>query len=395
MNKLLLGTTALVGATLLMAGGAYAAKPKLKWSGNIDFTVGGSDQDIEKKAFGGAASSASKGPSSGYAFRTNSEIRINGSGKTDAGMKWKAEIQIEADTNVSSNESADGFIGDETVIDENWIRFSGSWGRLTLGNNDGVEVDYLISSDNATGKSGDGGVDGNWADFIDSRPASGRLYDEPDDNIDSSDATKITYVTPRVGGFGLGVSFTPDFGAHGQATSTDEDPGDDSDGDPITGDFLNTWAIAADFKKKLGGVKVHVAGAVHIGENENENIEDIESWSIGASLGYGNWKLAGNYMDKGDGAQEKGKDDDDAFAYTAGLGYSQGPVHLGVSWLHSEVEVSDTDEHESDVVVLGATYVLGGGVRVFADLFWLDQDDAGGTSSNEGVGFLLGTQVRW
>ncbi len=40
MNKLLLGTTALVGTSLLMAGGAYAAKPKVKWGGAIEFTAG-------------------------------------------------------------------------------------------------------------------------------------------------------------------------------------------------------------------------------------------------------------------------------------------------------------------------------------------------------------------
>ena len=417
MNKLILGTTALVGASLLMAGGAYAAKPKVKWGGAIEFTAGGSDQDVEKKAFGGAASSASIGPSAGYAFRTNSELKFNASGKTDAGMKWKAEVQIEADTNVSANESAGNKAdrghtpGDETVIDETWIRFSGSWGKLTVGNQDGVEVDYLIGGDNAVGAAGDGGVDGNWQDFIDSRPANGRLWDELDDNADTSDATKIIYYTPRVGGFGAGVSFTPDTGAHGQATSTDEDPKLDEDGNPATGDFLNTWAIGADFKKKLGGAKVHIAAAVHFGENENEDIEDLMAWSVGAVVGFGGWKVAANYMDKGDSGIAKDqtvpssidkirRQQGDATAWTAGIGYSQGPVHLGVSYLHSEVELpSFSDDDESDVIVVGATYMLGGGAKVFADVFWLDQDSGGSGSKdgteNEGVGFLVGVGVKW
>ncbi len=58
MNKLLLGTTALVGASRLMTGGAYAAKPKVKWGGAIEFTAGGSDQDVDTGAFGGAAGPA-------------------------------------------------------------------------------------------------------------------------------------------------------------------------------------------------------------------------------------------------------------------------------------------------------------------------------------------------
>ncbi len=381
MNKLLLGTTALVGASLLMAGGAYAAKPKVKWGGAIEFTVGGSNQDNDGEILGGGAGEGSKGPSAGYAFRTNSELKVNASGKTDAGMKWKAEVQIEADTNVGPPNK----FGSETVIDETWIRFSGSWGSLTVGNQDGVEESYLISGDDAVGKAGDGGVDGNWQDFIDAQTLNSRLWDEPDDNEDSSDATKIIYVTPRVGGFGGGVSFTPDLDAHGQATSRDDE-----------GDFQNAWALAVDFKKKLGGVKVHAAAAVHIGDNKDETKEDLEAWSLGATIGYGGWKIGGNYMNKGDTGEARANTfDDDATAWTAGIGYSQGPVHLGVAYLHSEVETSDPDDDERDVLVVGASYVLGGGAMVIADIFWLDEDAGSGGSENEGIGFLIGVGVKW
>ncbi len=384
MNKLLLGTTALVGASLLMAGGAYAAKPKVKWGGSIEFQAGGSDQDIEDQAFGGAAGTASKGPSLGYGFRTNSELKFNASGKTDAGMKWKAEVQLEADTNVGPPSKQ----GSETVIDETWIRFSGSWGKLTVGNQDGVEVDYLVSSDSATGKAGSGGIDGSWDDFIDARPVNGRLWDEVDDNEDTSDATKIIYYTPRVGGFGAGISFTPDTGANGQAHSTSDDSEDEQ----------NSFAFGADFKKKFGGVKVHIAAAGHIGDSEDEDLEDVEAWSVGASVGFGGWKIGANYMNKGDSLEKKSDTfDNDAWAWTAGIGYSQGPVHLGVSYLHSEVEVDEVDDDESDTIVVGATYVLGGGARVFADVFWLDQDagDPASVSENEGVGFLVGVGVKF
>ena len=53
-------------------------------------------------------------------------------------------------------------------------------------------------------------------------------------------------------------------------------------------------------------------------------------------------------------------------------------------------------DDESDTIVIGATYILGGGARVFTDIFWLDTDsaDTGGTA-NEAVGFLVGAQVRW
>ncbi len=394
MNKLLLGTTALVGASLLMAGGAYAAKPKVKWGGAIEFTAGGSDQDIEKKAFGGGAGIGSKAPSLGYAFRTNSEIKFNASGKTDAGMKWKAEVQLETDTSVSAVEHPDGFGGDETVIDETWIRFSGSWGQIYLGNQDGVSDTYLTNDGYSAGAAGDGGTDGNWQDFIDARSGDGRIFDEPDDVTQASDATKITYYTPRIGGFSAGVSWTPDRSAGGQATGTDDATVFDQ-----TTRSTNNFGIGVKFKKKISKVKVEATGRVYFGDAKDETFEDPFSWAVGIGLGYGGFRAAFGYMDNGDSFEPKSTTtDDDATAWNVGVGYSQGPVHLGVSWLHSDVETFtggvDT-EHESDVVVLGATYMLGGGAKVFADVFWLDQDDAGGTSSNEGVGFLVGVGVKW
>ncbi len=383
MNKLLLGTTALVGASLLMAGVAYAAKPKVKVNGSIEFTAGGSDQTVEKKAFGGSAGPGSKGPSLGYAFRTNSEIHINISGKTDAGMKWKAQVQFEVDTNVANS-------GDnESAIDETWIRLSGSWGRIDLGNQDGVEDSYLMNDGYSAGAAGDGGSDGNWQDFIDARPTNSRLFDEPDDIIQSGDATKITYYTPRVEGFSAGVSWTPNTEAHGQAIGTS----DDSD------DSTNNVGLGVQFKKKFDKLKVQVSGVVFSGDVRDESLEDPFSWAAGIGLGYGGWKAAFGYMDNGDSLQPKSTiGDDDAFAWSAGLGYSQGPVHLAVSWLHSEVELpSESDNDESDVVILGATYMLGGGAKVFADVFWLDAtsgEDPVGTE-NEGVGFLVGMGVKF
>ncbi len=386
MNKLLLGTTALVGASLLMAGVAYAAKPKVKVNGSIEFTAGGSNQDIEKKAFGGAAGPGSKGPSLGYAFRTNSEIHINVSGKTDAGMKWKAQVQFEADTNVADAGDKDGA---ESAVDETWIRLSGSWGQSYLGNQDGVEDTYLTNDGYSAGAAGDGGSDGNWQDFIDARPTNGRLFDEPDDIIQSGDATKITYYTPRVEGFSAGVSWTPDTNAHGQATSTDAD--DDKS--------TNNVGFGVQFKKKFDKVKVQVSGVVFSGDSKNETFEDPFSWAAGIGLGYGGWRAAFGYMDNGDSFQKKSETfDNDATAWSAGLGYSQGPVHLAVSWLHSEVEIDAPDDDESDVVIVGATYMLGGGAKVFAEVFWLDQDsgeDPVSSDENEGVGFLLGAGVKF
>ncbi len=48
------------------------------------------------------------------------------------------------------------------------------------------------------------------------------------------------------------------------------------------------------------------------------------------------------------------------------------------------------------IVVVGATYVLGGGAKVYAEVFWMDADSAVSTNTNnEGYGFILGTAVKF
>ena len=77
-------------------------------------------------------------------------------------MKWKAEVQFEVDTNIADNQATGHTTKAESAIDETWIRFSGSWGQIYLGNQDGVEDAYLTNDEYAVGKAGDGGTDGNW-----------------------------------------------------------------------------------------------------------------------------------------------------------------------------------------------------------------------------------------
>ena len=376
MNKLLLGTTALVGASLLLAGPVDAAKPKVKVNGAIAFEFGGSSQDLE--GFSDAPGDAADGPNRGYAFKTDSEIHINVSGKTDAGMKWKAQVQFEADEKTGS------------PIDENWIRFSGSWGQINLGDDDGAEDLMHFSGEQAVKKAGAGGVDGHWDDFVGWREVNSRFAHEPTLTEDSSDATKISYFTPRIGGLQVGVSFTPDTGAAGQATDTD-------DGD----DFENAWGLGVNYKKNFGGFKVGIAGVAHIGDNEDESKEDLRAWMVGFNLDYGNWKFGAGYQDNGDGGEAKSTvGDDDMRAWDVGLGYATGPVHLGVSYLHTEVDdpggADANDEDEGDTINVGATYMLGGGARVYAEVFWFDTDSGDShPTNNDGFGFILGTGVKF
>ncbi len=398
MKKELLAGTAIVGASLLMAGTAYAdwpKDPKVWVSGAFDFQVGMSDQD--KEGFTGAAGAMTDGPDRGFGFITNSEVRIRAKGKTDAGMKWSAKVELEVDMNVGDN--PDG--SDESVIDELQITFAGSWGTLVLGNEDGAEDLLHVSSEHAV-KAGSGGVQGDWEDWMNADSVNSRLINDPTMQADSSDKTKITYFTPRINGLMLGISYVPDRGAAGQAPTPDDN-----------GDAEDFWGFGASYKQKFGDFSVSLGAVGAIADQEDDGDEDVRAWALGALVGWGPWKIGGMYQDNNDSGRSTGTPNDDSTGFDIGIGYSQGPVLLGLNWMHSEVgagAIGATGEHEQDVVTLGVTYKLGKGVVVYAEGFWVDTEQAVdpdfefdpgdgiipfGDRENEAFGLILGTTVKF
>ena len=307
---------------------------------------------------------------------TDSEVHVNGSGTTDAGMKWSAHIEMETDAGSSGN-------------DETWVRFSGSWGQINLGTEDGAE-DLMEYHSSSAHKAGDGGVDGDFYDAIDWNAANPRFAAGAKLAQDSGDDPKITYFTPRVGGLQAGVSFTPDLGGNGRNTSAD---------DAASDDFQSSWGFGVNFVQKIGGAKVQVSAVGHIADHEDDDAtpdEELRAWAVGAAVNYGNWAVGGSYQDVGDGGELKSVGDDDATSWNVGVGYSQGPVKLGLSYIHAEVEDPAGGDDEADAVIFGVTYSLGGGASVYGDFFWFDTDSAAsGGTDNDGVGFLIGTAVRF
>src|SRR5689334_8280828 len=94
-RKALLGTTAIVGASLLAAAPA-PAKPVVNIGGALDFQVGWTSQDREgwSPTPGGTV-----GPTTerGYSFFQRTLLTVNASDTTDSGMKWAFKLNLNAD----------------------------------------------------------------------------------------------------------------------------------------------------------------------------------------------------------------------------------------------------------------------------------------------------------
>ena len=195
MKKHVLYGTAFAAATMLVAGGALAAdkkKPSISVNGYYDALVGGILDESQEK--GGKDMAAD---TSGADVRTDTEIHFNGRATLDTGMKIHARVEME------------GQQGGGERIDEYFLSVSGSFGKIILGGTGGAPVKMLA------------GFSGSWAtgvgetlafdsdDWVGSGAGKGTFYTLQHSRLDTGDANKATYISPKFGGFQIGLTYSP------------------------------------------------------------------------------------------------------------------------------------------------------------------------------------------
>jgi hypothetical protein len=178
MRKLLLGTTALAAAAALSANAALA---DVSISGYYEWKYQSTSSDITAN--------------DGTTFGNDSEIKVSFSNKTDSGLTVGMVVEMETDA---------------AGIDESSMFVSGGFGKLVLGQQDGVGDNYGVSAEDLPKEEIDAGVgDDNDMNIVNA-DISGL----------SSDSNKVSYHLPAMGGLTAGASFM-NSGAAGSADSTE------------------------------------------------------------------------------------------------------------------------------------------------------------------------------
>lgn len=384
MKKLLLGTTALVGASF--AATTAMAAPEVRISGVMDFQAGFSSQDTD--GFGPAPGAPTVSTERGFGFLTDTEVIIRAKDKLDNGLAWAVKIELEADADNVQSSSNDN-------ADEVSLVLSGSWGQLTLGNEDGPVDSKNYIGDGAISGIGVTGARG-YRRWTDTRSFTNNLWVGAVDPQNTGDATKVMYYTPTIAGFQFGVSYSADDGDTGRSRATDGAAG---------GGFENWWELGASYDVKVSdgfALGFTVAGSLADAENQ-ATTEDIRAWLVSAKAEFAGFTATVGYADDGDSDTTKGLGNKDTSGYGAALKYVTGPYQVGVSYMHNRQganatgTVSDTSEYTNDVFTLGAQYTLGGGLVMYADTWYFtnDSDGEAADSENTGIGMLIGARATF
>ena len=226
MRKLLLGTTALAAAATISANAALA---DVSISGTYEFKYlsrSSNDTAVDGTSF----------------THGDNDLIINFTSKTDSGLDLTYRYDFGAVTGDGMGHTAD----------ENSLTIAGGFGKLVLGTDDDAADSYNIDE----------------MDLIAEEPTAGTTNSSIRRNsaISSTDAMKVAYHLPAIGGLTAGASFA-DSGANGTADIT---------------------TYGAKYGMSAGGANITLGYATKTTENATQDMDDT---NMGLKVSQGDLSL--------------------------------------------------------------------------------------------------------
>jgi hypothetical protein len=374
-KTLLLGTTALFAAAVVMGGAAQAAEEPITAgiSGYFKSAIAAVSQDNADGEFADANLST---------LMANSiEISVGGSATLDNGITYGFNAQIDA-----------------AGFDERHVFFSGSFGQIQAGQLEGARQQMTNFAPSVQ----TGGMGVNSPHFIFANAgiggagASVRTYT---DGLGDEDNLKLVYFSPIFNGFRLGLSYAPDdavSGAYGGGTTGG------------LGGLQNNAAAAAEFSNNFGDFSIRVSAGIEtytlqtcnvnaagtgvvasrntanvpattaiIRTTADQNCNDNPtSVAFGAGVSFGDWSIGGGYLETeqiGNTGTGAGRDRED---FDLGISYWSGPLGIALQYGQAELDDAAGLTDQLSIYQLQATYVVGPGFDVGAVLSKGEFDDA-------------------
>lgn len=320
MKKVLLAGTALVAAALVAS--PAQAELKLGLGGHFKGYGVYVNEDVEVAG------------ERNFEFRKNTEVQFTGETTLDNGLT----VGVHVEQSVELIDDQDN---------ENYAYFSGGWGRVNFGNEDGAA--YLLQ---IAAPSADSNVDG-LRTYIRGFQSDVELdYDLAHFGngpieaaaVAGGQTDRITYLTPKFNGFQAGVSYAP------QATTTAGLAAMGANG------LEDAWELAARWDGQFEGVGISVGAGYSTVDNTAGAVEP-EGWNVGFNLAWNAFSFGAVYLDE----EEVRGVNTEITTWVVGAAWDNGPWHVGASYLAREDENAGTDL-DSYKATLGGGYTFGPGM---------------------------------
>ena len=291
-------------------------------------------------------------------------LEINGEGTLDNGMVAGASLVLE----MGDDEGASANQGDEVTFQEAFAYLEGGFGRVEIGGTDGAAFKMHYTSPCFVPGNGVDSPNIFNSNAISSTSGTVAANSPSSFALITEDAPKISYFTPRLSGFQLGASYTPD--------ATVRDPFSNGFGvSPTAGNGIEeVFEVALNYAGEIGDVELGV-DVYYVTGDGPASAPDPKEKGIGASLGFAGFTLGGAYKETEDlwsGAASSPNAEEEV--WTVGISYATGPWTVGVAMIDSEWSSPSAQPWTTKMLQVGGGYSLGAGVDLGLDVQFIEND---------------------
>jgi predicted porin len=296
------------------------------------------------------------------------DVRISAEGKTvlDNGISVRSYVRFFA-------------VGRATAdVDEAYVDVSTTFGRLRMGEKSGINSTLIgdpIPEAFLT-------VDDELIGGLKARTAI-QLHDAFTFKRFTGNALGISYETPEIFGFKVGVSYHPTISPDFPYPAFALNPSGTIDGRLMPHNALDA---SAGYDGEFEGGTYRIAGGYfHLSPRMGGN-DGVSAWNVSAGVTYGGWEADGAYMHV---RPENGLVEND---WTVGALYGLGPFQLSADYRVAARRAAASQRERVDRLTLQTAYKLGPGIVVGLGGFYVTQRDAAGANWDSG-GVLSGLKI--
>jgi predicted porin len=351
MKKVLLGTTALLGAGTI-AGAAQA-------SDGIKLDVGGFFQTVYQGVFDKKSDGHFGNHRNTDRLLQNAEIWFKGETTLDNGLTVGAQVELEAE----DASAGPGTGGNSDQIDKSFVYWSGGFGRVQIGSQDGPIAACPVFPPGAT------------ANFSGFSPASWGSNDPRASNSICSDtignSQSVKYTTPNFAGFQLILAYSPSANAEDYSQQGVNNAGTPSN---PSGTAHHNFAAYVTYSYAGDGWGVDWGGGGSwqgsFNDTNGGNDGNGADYQTVLTVSFGGFAVGGAFE-----YYDNGGDDNNAWVAGGGLGYGVDAWTVGLQGSHGTYSASSAGGGNGDGghdtlnrVILTGSYEMGPGVLLDAEL---------------------------
>ncbi len=348
MRKILLGTTAIVAAGMVASAPALSAeKLQVGIGGYMEQWVGMADSDD--------VDNVADPDNNGVHTVSDAEVHFKGKTALDNGLTVGVQIELEGNSQGHAHRDGDASnTAKPDDIDESYMWIEGEFGKIVLGSeNSAMYLMHYSVRDFGIGlNSGDMP---NWTPWATDFTRNGYwLHPLGSTGVEpngTNDSEKISYFTPRVEGFQVGLSYGPD---------TNQDSNSIVNRNAVMSDMV---AVGLNFQQAFDGAEIRVSGGYGTLNNPEKGDDDPTAYNVGARVNYGGFGIEAAYANFDDSGVRNG----DGVSF--GINYSSGPWGISLAWFDGEMDgemdkgTNIMEGHRShETVHLSGKYALGPGI---------------------------------